>query len=252
VEVNIEGYAKARSGNACEGYVFTNTELTSVDVTKLWVGEAADSATFILLTKNTEGVTEEIDRVTLDGSEYPAWEYTFEGLPVLENGSIYVVREITIDGYTKARSGNAECGFIFTNTFIEPDFTTIDVEKVWVGKEAEGVTFILWKDNGEEVVEVDQVTLTGAPWTHTFGPVLVEDGVTYSVTEEAIVDYATTMEGDAENGYTFTNTYEGTEVGGEQDESPKTVENTIGIILLLLAVMILSAIGIKKMIRTNR
>ena len=98
---------------------------TSVDVTKKWVGDPADEVTFNLdLVKKDWSERTRVDSVTLSLSEVKShkWQHTFTNLTVPAPGYKYVVWEKTPPGYQKEVSGNAQDGYVFTNTKLIDDF----------------------------------------------------------------------------------------------------------------------------------
>ena len=84
---------------------------------------------------------------------------------------------------------------------------SIHVTKKWIGSEGIGATIHLFA-NGHEV---DSVTLNaGNQWEHTFEGLKKKntDGseIQYTVKEDAITNYDSSITGDMENGFTVTNT----------------------------------------------
>ena len=94
----------------------TEEETTEVTVTKVWSGGSAED--------RPKSVTVELlwngavcDTVQLSDSN--DWTHTFAGLPVKdEDGALYeyTVEEVSVSGYTTQITGDAEEGFIITNT----------------------------------------------------------------------------------------------------------------------------------------
>lgn len=145
-EVVPSGYTVSYSGDSGNGYTITNAhhEQTSVTVNKVWDdnndqdGIRPDSVVINLLADG-----EEIDEIEL--SESNSWTFTFEDLPVHQNGKEikYTVTEDDIvipdsyngPGYTPRYSGirgTAETGFSFTVTNSHtPAVRNVPVRKVW-------------------------------------------------------------------------------------------------------------------------
>ncbi|WP_133015314.1 Cna B-type domain-containing protein [Clostridium cuniculi] len=99
---------------------------------------------------------------------------------------------------------------------IETPKISIPVEKKWVGDAAESATVRLFADG----VEVDSVELTkDNNWKHTFSGLAKYDQTTgneisYSIKEDAVAGYNSVITGNAELGFTVTNTITGkTSVG---------------------------------------
>src|SRR5699024_5969674 len=196
-EVEIDGYDSNIIGNAEEGFVVTNTELTSIPVEKVWEGEEQDKVTINLLADD-EVVA------TIDLSADNDWQHVFEDLPVANSDETitYTIEEVEIEGYDSNITGNAEDGFVVTNT----ELTNIPVEKVWEGEAQDDVTINLLAD-GEEVESI--VLSNENDWTHVFEnlPVANSDGtITYTVEEVEIDGYDTNITGNAADGFVVTNT----------------------------------------------
>ena len=121
-EVEVEGYEVE-----VDGFDLVNThapELTQIPVSKVWKdtedkdGIRPDSITVKLLANGEE--TGLVMKLT---AEYN-WEGLFAELPVYENGKAieYTVEEEAVEGYTAAITGDAEEGFVITNTHaVTPD-----------------------------------------------------------------------------------------------------------------------------------
>ena len=112
-ENKIEGYVSNVSGNAKDGFVITNTITgkTSVSVEKRWVGNPAKSVTVNLL---ADGKMVDSKKITKDDG----WKCTFENLDKYKYGKEirYEITEDEVAGYTASIKGDAESGFVITNT----------------------------------------------------------------------------------------------------------------------------------------
>ena len=215
--VDTSKYTTSITGNAEKGFTITNTntEKTSITVDKIW-DDASDQdrvrpeTLTLTLTPAVEGATPAITQ-SEDGN---TWTYTWTGLPKYkDNGDLieYEVSEETVpDGYDCTGSPAADKGEI-TNSYT-PAETEIDVEKIWKGPEGDAVTVTLYADN-----KATDKTLTlnaGNGWKGTFENLPVNDAGTpieYSVVEDGVtgVDtskYTTSITGNAEKGFTITNT----------------------------------------------
>lgn len=131
-EEGVFGYTAAVSGTAGGGYTFTNTlgtdsDKTSVSVTKVWMGTPG-SATITL--SGTDGSTRDVTLPTDSGAN----SYTFENLPVYVNGTrvSYTAAETTGSGYVSHVSGTAANGFTFTNTQTQDNTLSVSGTKSWV------------------------------------------------------------------------------------------------------------------------
>ena len=227
----VANYDSAVTGDVTNGFTVTNTntEKTSVDVTKTWVGTAGTSATIKLLADGAEKET-----VTLTAADN--WTHTFSNLPKFDatdgHEIVYTVDEVDVPNYTKGISGTAATGFTVTNTITGK--VDIPVTKVWVGPATDSVTVNLYADG----VKVDTVQLTAAnQWKHTFANLdKYENGreIVYTVDEVLIPGYKTKITGDVQTGFTITNS----------KETPKTADHvnpmayaSIFVISLMAAIM---------------
>ena len=201
-EEPIANYDSVVTGDAATGFKVTNTntEKTSVDVTKTWVGTPAASVTIKLFADGIEKET-----VTLTAADN--WTHTFANLDKYAADGheiVYTVDETPVTNYIKAISGDAANGFTITNTITGK--VNIPVTKVWVGPEASSAKVTLYADG----VEKDSVTLNAANnWVHVFANLdKYNNGteIVYTVTEEPIANYDSAITGDVATGFTVTNT----------------------------------------------
>ena len=229
-EEPIANYDSAVTGDVATGFTVTNTntEKVTVDVTKNWVGPATDSVTIKLL---ADGV--EVESAVLTATDN--WMHTFSNLPKYAADGheiVYTVDEYDIPSYIKAIEGTSTTGFTVTNTITGK--VDIPVTKVWVGPATDSVTVNLYADG----VKVDTVQLTAAnQWKHTFANLdKYENGreIVYTVDEVLIPGYKTKITGDAQTGFTITNS----------KETPKTADHvnpmayaSIFVISLMAAIM---------------
>ncbi|MGI6217382.1 MAG: Cna B-type domain-containing protein [Coriobacteriales bacterium] len=113
-----------------------------------------------------------------------------------------------------------------------PITTSVSVNKVWVGDAADSVTVHLLAngtDTGEELV-----LSSDNSWTGTFEDLRAYDSdgneIAYTVSEDAVDGYSTEITGDAESGFTITNTEETTEItGGSDSDHPNASTETIDV-----------------------
>jgi len=181
----------------------------SIHVEKKWVGPAEDSVTMQLL---NEGVV--VENVELNAEN--RWQHTFTNLPKFDNTDgheiEYDVKEVPVPGYEQGRSGNAETGFTFTNTITGK--VSIPVTKAWEdandqdGIRPESVTVKLLAD-GEDTGKTEELNAANQ-WTATFGDLdEYKEGqkIVYTIEEVDVTGYTSVITGDAETGYTITNTH---------------------------------------------
>ena len=239
-EEPISNYDSAITGDVATGFTVTNTntEKVAVDVTKNWVGPATDSVTIKLL---ADGV--EVESAVLTATDN--WMHTFSNLPKYAADGheiVYTVDEYDVPSYVKAIEGTSTTGFTVTNTITGK--VDIPVTKVWVGPATDSVTVNLYADG----VKVDTVQLTAAnQWKHTFANLdKYENGreIVYTVDEVLISGYKTKITGDAQTGFTITNS----------KETPKTADHVnpmayASILAISLMAAIITMIEKKKFAR---
>ena len=238
-ETPVTDYTKAISGDAANGFTITNTITGKVNipVTKVWIGPEAASAKVTLY---ADGV--EKDSVTLNAANN--WVHVFANLDKYNNGTeiVYTLTEEPISNYDSAITGDVATGFTVTNTITGK--LDIPVTKVWVGPATDSVTVNLYADG----VKVDTVQLTAAnQWKHTFANLdKYENGreIVYTVDEVLIPGYKTKITGDAQTGFTITNS----------KETPKTADHVnpmayASIFVISLMAAIITMIEKKKFAR---
>lgn len=134
------------------------SQTTSINGTKVWNDNADQagkrpSAITVDLLANGKAVTKNGKPVTANASAETGWAFSFDGLPVMDNGSAvtYTVKEEPVDGYTAAISGDAANGFTITNTI---DRHTVKLAKIDEnGTALPGASMRLTDPNGVDVVE---------------------------------------------------------------------------------------------------
>ena len=239
-EEPIANYDSVVTGDAANGFTVTNTntEKVAVDVTKNWVGPATDSVTIKLLADGAE-----VESAVITAAEN--WMHTFSNLPKYAADGheiVYTVDEYDVPSYVKAIEGTSTTGFTVTNTITGK--VDIPVTKVWVGPATDSVTVNLYADG----VKVDTVQLTAAnQWKHTFANLdKYENGreIVYTVDEVLIPGYKTKITGDAQTGFTITNS----------KETPKTADHVnpmayASIFVISLMAAIITMIEKKKFAR---
>ncbi|WP_180349991.1 Cna B-type domain-containing protein, partial [Bacillus sp. D386] len=196
-----------------DGYDITNTHTpgqTSVTVTKAWDDK-----------DNQDGIRPESIKVQLkaDGqaegeaivlNEANSWTYTWTDLDQKASGKdiVYTVEEDGVPkGYTTEVEGNATTGYTITNSYT-PETVDISGTKTWDDKDNQdgvrpkSITVNLLA-NGTEVAEK---TVTAEDnWAYSFTELdMYKNGqqITYTVTEDAVADYSTIIDG-----YDITNTH---------------------------------------------
>ncbi len=118
----------------------------------------------------------------------------------------YAVAEVPVEGYSPKVTGDAERGFTVTNTSTAK--VSVPVEKKWVGPAAEKATVRLLAD-GEDAGQSIELNESNG-WKGSFKglPKCSESGsvIDYAVAEVPVEGYSPKVTGDAERGFTVTNT----------------------------------------------
>ena len=202
-----------------KGYDIANTYApakTSISVTKSWDdaqnqdGKRPKTVKVQLVANGTAVADSE---KTLSAANN--WTYTWTDLAVYDNGAAidYTVEETDIsNGYTPSITGDMTSGYIVTNSYT-PETTSIDGVKIWDdnnnqdGKRPTSITVNLFADG----TKIKSLAVTAADdWKFSFTDLpkyAAGAEITYEVTEDAVTGYTTAVAGDAENGYTFTNSH---------------------------------------------
>ena len=205
-EDEVAGYSSAVTGDAQAGFTVTNTSAATVDVpvSKKWVGPAAGEVT-VSLKRGDEVVR------TMKLNEAGGWKGTFSGLPKYDAKTgeeiEYSVAEDKVDGYDSAVSGDAQAGFTVTNTSTAK--VDVPVVKKWVGPAADKATVRLLAGGQDAGKSVELNESNG--WKGTFSGLPKYDSQTgeeiaYTVVEDAVAGYDSAVTGDAQAGFTVTNT----------------------------------------------
>ncbi|WP_178085547.1 Cna B-type domain-containing protein, partial [Streptococcus ruminantium] len=217
--------------NAVEGYTTTYDKYnitnsytpgqTSLTVTKAWDDKdnqdgKRPEAIQVQLYANGEKLGEPVT-LTADNK----WTHTWTGLAKKANKKdiVYTVKEVSkVEGYTTT-VGTVENGNVTITNAYKPSTTSIKVNKVWKDKDNQdglrptSITVNLLADG--EVVKTETITPNAdGDWSHTFTDLPeYKNGkkITYTVSEEKVEGYETTVEGTT---ITNTHTPETTEVAG--------------------------------------
>ena len=225
-ELKVDGYTSVITGDVASGFTVTNTQVyDSITVKKEWNDN-----------NNHDGLRPEevyiylIGKVTTDDrviflayddqislNDRNNWTYSYLDHPVYYEGHKieYILHEGEVDNYTTEITGDAEKGFIVTNTEVKD----ITVQKVWkdnddfYGKRPDEITVALFA-NGKEVSTIQ--VKESEDWTATFEDVPVyENGnkIKYEVYEKYTIDnddykyYDSYVEEDENGGFIITNIF---------------------------------------------
>ena len=199
------------------GVVIGKSESINIPVEKVWENPRIPHPNKVKVNlKNGDTV---IDSITL--SESNDWKGVFSSLPQRDaSGAVidYTVAEDAVEGYSSKVTGDAEHGFTVTNASTAK--VSVPVEKKWVGPAAEKATVRLLADGK---ATGDSIELSKSNnWKGSFEglPKYSKSGavIDYTVAEDPVEGYSSKVSGDAERGFTVTNTVK----TGELDVS-KTV-----------------------------
>ena len=211
--LTISGNTAERGGGigANGGVIIGKSENIDIPIKKVWENPRIPHPNKVKVNlKNGDTV---IDSITL--SESNDWKGVFSNLPA---GAHYTVSEDPVEGYDSAVTGDAERGFTVTNTSTAK--VSVPVEKKWIGPAAEKATVRLLAD-GKDTGESAELSKSNS-WKHSFEglPKYSKSGsvIDYAVAEVPVEGYSSKVTGDAERGFTVTNTVK----TGELDVS-KTV-----------------------------
>ncbi|MCD7893594.1 MAG: Cna B-type domain-containing protein [Erysipelotrichaceae bacterium] len=241
-EVSVEDYSSNIIKNDDGSYTITNTELTSIPITKVWVddGSSTPNSISVILNQsviiNGETTTNEYGTYTLTSTGTDAnvtvdnngnWSYTISDLPKYDANGVeytYTIDEDSITGYSSVITGNASTGYIIMNT----ETTEITATKVWDDNSdvnstrPDSITLELLANS---TIVKDTVTLTGIgnTWTYQFTNLDKYDSdgkeISYTVREldgTNVISDLTTFSG--KNGSTYLVTY---------DDTNNTITNTL-------------------------
>ena len=218
-EDDVEGYTAQYSEDTL---TITNTheiELTKLHVTKLWSdadnqdGLRPETITLAVLADGKE------TEVTLTLSAADGWTgATEEVLPKYKDQGVeivYTVKEAEVEGYTSVIVGTTDGSVMLQNEHT-PELIDIPVKKVWNDDHdrellrPETITVTLLADDAV----IDHAILGGESdtWVWTFtGLDKYRDGgveIQYTIEELEITGYTSTLDGNADEGFTLTNTHE--------------------------------------------
>ena len=218
-ESAIDGYTTEGSPAKDHGTI-TNKhvpEVIDIPVEKIWKGPEGDAVTVTLYADGAATT----NTVTLNANN--SWKGTFEDLPKKAAGKdiVYTVVEAGVSGvdaskYTTTITGDAENGFVITNTNTE----TVDIEvtKAWAdnsnqdGIRPESLTLTLNGAPEGTTVPDPAITKSGNNWTYKWTrlPKYAEDGteIQYTVSENEVPSGYTKSPADpVSTGGTITNTH---------------------------------------------
>ena len=193
-----------KDGQAVIKTIKDNPIKTKVSVDKKWIGPEASSVTMRLYADNVDTG----QKVVL--SKANGWKHTFDNLRQYKTDGTeikYTIKEDVPENYVSKTEGTQQTGYTITNTNTEK--IKIPVEKKWVGAKKDKITVKLVAD-GKETDK--QITLNEASqWKGEFKDLPKYDDkdgheIVYTVKEETIGGYLTTIAGSMKAGFTITNT----------------------------------------------
>ena len=258
-----EGYAPEVTGDMAAGFTVTNAhvpapETVSVPVSKVWVGGQGGPVKVRLLADGSDTGKS----VTLD--EASGWGGSFDGLPKLADDGraiAYTVAEDVPAGYASEVTGDMAAGFVVTNTLVPgpaPETVSVPVSKVWVGGQGGPVKVRLLADGSDTGKSVTLDEASG--WRGSFDglPRLGGDGkaIAYTVAEDVPAGYSSEVTGDADSGFTVTNTRTPDVPGSSSHDGdrpiPKTGDRTGGPLAPMAAAAVFLALGTVLLVRRAR
>lgn len=253
-EISVNGYESKVTGTEKDGYVITNTLLTtSVSGTKSWIdndNQDGKRPTEITVDLFANGTKVNSIKVTKDGG----WTYAFNNLPRYMSGKevTYSVKEQPVGGYTPSYNG-----YNITNTH-QVETTEITITKTWDDMDdiseirPDSITVYIYA-NGKEY---KTITISKDDnWVKTIELPKYSNGkeIEYAIGEEDVFEYESSIDG-----FNITNKHE-LGIGDGPEEEPEepiiepeelppqtgvTYNNSIIYILLIL----LSIISVNVMI----
>lgn len=178
---------------------------TTMRLQKEWIGpqNAQEVSVHILANEKDTGQT-----VVLKAAD--GWKTSVENLPVNDkNGNpiAYSIQEEAGKNYTSSVRGDMENGFVVTN--INTEKREIAVSKVWIGPKQDFVQVTLVKDG---TLTDQTLTLQEAnEWKSSFKNLIKYDPrdgheIVYSIQEQELSDYSSSVQGDMIEGFVLTNT----------------------------------------------
>src|SRR5699024_2944057 len=173
------GYESTVTGDAADGFIVTNTELTSVSGTKTWLDDNAEdrpeSITVHLLANGEE--TDKTVEVTSDSD----WSYEFTDLVKYDESGkeiTYTIEEDEVDGYETTIEG-------FDLTNLRVGETEVTGTKTWLDDNSEDrpetITVHLLA-NGEQVDEIEVTADSNWEYSFTELPQYDDQGVEITYT----------------------------------------------------------------------
>jgi len=207
-EEKVDGYE-----TTLDGYLVVNTHIPETIIlegTKIWIDNNNQDGirpTNIKINVLADGATIRTMIVT----ESDNWSWKLEDLPKYRDGGIEIVYTITeeaVDGYETTIDG-----FNITNTHT-PSTTSVKVEKIWNDEDnadalrPETITVRLYAD-GVEIAKKE--ISSNDNWSCTFDSLAKYNNgkeIVYTVSEDAVNGYETTISGTAAEGFVITNTHE--------------------------------------------
>ena len=119
----------------------------------------------------------------------------------------YSLAEVKVNNYSSKITGDVDKGFIVTNTNTEK--VTVKVNKKWNGPEKNSVIVKLVIDGKESEKKVELTAATNWSGEFTDLPKYNADGgkIHYTVKEVPVEGFKSEIAGDANTGFTITNTY---------------------------------------------
>lgn len=212
----VNKYIDESTGEDTYKLINVSTETLDIPVSKTWIENIAPTSprpTSIIAVLYSNG---QPTGKTLTISSSNGWKGAFTDLPRYNVNTgkeiVYTVGEQPVDGYAWEATGSSNEGFVITNSF---GATSVNVQKVWTnenGNTSRRPSSIVVKLLGDGSDTGKTLTLNSAgSWKGTFSnlPKYNEQGneIVYTVSENPVGFYASSVSGNQKDGYTITNKY---------------------------------------------
>ena len=210
-EESVSGYESVLTGSTEKGYTVANThipETTQIKGSKTWKDkDNQDGKRPTEITLNLLANGKKVDEIIVDKASN--WKYQVRDLPKFEKGEKirYNVQEQRVKNYSATVNG-----FDVTNHYT-PGKTAIDVVKTWQDSNDQNKLrpneiivelFADGKKTDKELILTEETN-----WQGAFSDLdLYKNGkpIKYTIKEVSILGYEGTITGDAETGFSITNT----------------------------------------------
>ncbi|SDI38465.1 Cna B-type domain-containing protein [Proteiniclasticum ruminis] len=237
-EVPVEGYETSITMKQDGSYIVENlrTGVTSLSGRKIWLDDGNRESESIIVNLLRNGI--KVDEASVSENEVGDWNFSFTNLPAFDEKGIayvYTVTENAEEGYKTSILKEQDGTFTITN--LREGFVDILGEKTWLdnGERSADTVRINLLRNGEPVDFRNVSEGQDGKWTFEFLelPEFDEEGIlyTYTIEEEAVEGYTSTIRMNEDGSYTVENLRTGiVTVSGVKtwlDNGVRSIENII-------------------------